>query len=385
MAKKHLVSAFDMGEILKALEIDARPRGDEWSAHCPMHFERVGKMDRKPSWSVNEITGQHHCFSCGYSGSVIGLVMDMTELGSWDASRWLRDQGFQTLDVVVREEAAKTGGLDEAEDFGINWVPSLEDNWYLLDRPPKEERKKRDINKSACERFDIRWEDDGWAIPIKSWRGVFMGYQWKRGPRVDNRPDDVKKSTTLFGIDVFTPGDTVVLMESPLDVVRLGRVGVEGFGGLAAYGVFVSNDQLDLVRTFTDRLVIALDNDVQGRLESRKLYERLRHTMPTVRFLDYRQCKKVNGRRPKDLGEMSREEMRLALTNAKLGPEAIASHLMPMELPDEEKKKSVRRSARRNGHPRRRNAAQDTRHTAEGRAAARGQGKDPARNKKRRR
>lgn len=357
-----VVSAFDMGSILKALDINAREKGNEWKATCPDHYNRLGKMDRKPSWSINNDTGLFNCFSCGFSGTLVDLVMYVTEMSLWEAYRWLRDEGFQTLEIQVRDDAA----VVETETALTNLMETFEDEWYLFPRPPKRARVSRHITRDSCEHYDLRWNDGGWCIPIKTYRSALLGYQWKRNSIVDNRPEDMKKSETLFGIDTFPGGDVAVLLESPLDAARLWCCGYDG--GLAAFGVYVSNDQLSLITSFTDRVIVALDNDVQGRLQSRELYERLRHAVPTVRFLDYRQCdKREDGKRPKDIGEMTESEIHAAIRHAKLGPEAVGTHLIPAELPEKKEKADVRRPSPRDGDTRRTNDPANKGRSAQGR------------------
>ncbi len=323
-----IVSAYDLEPVLKHLGIEAHERGDEWVAKCPKHYERLGRMDRNPSWSINANTGQHNCFSCGYSGSVLQLIMDHTEMSSWDASRWLRDEGFQTIEIVQVDH--------EQPEPLPNLAYTPQEEWSAFKRPPKSAREERALSSGACEMYDIRWNDGGFCLPIRTWRGEFLGYQWKKGKRVVNRPDEVRKSSTLFGADVFPGGEVAILLESPLDVARLWCTNHDG--GLASFGVFVSRTQTELLLQLTDKIVVALDNDCAGKAQSRMVYERMRHTCPRIRFLNY------TGIDAKDIGEMSRHEIDDALRGALLGPEAIAAGLMPAEL-----EKDVRSTARRDG------------------------------------
>src|SRR5260221_3188429 len=106
---------------------------------------------------------------------------------------------------------------------------------------------RRQLEAFAVANYGVRWDptERGWILPIRRENGELMGYQFKRRHRVRNRPTRVKKRETLFGIDKFPEGGRAVLVESPLDVVRLYSEGITG--GLAAFGVVVDQLQLDLI------------------------------------------------------------------------------------------------------------------------------------------
>jgi len=68
---------YDVKRVVKRLGIDIKKkRGHELYARCP----NLSHMDKTPSWSINEITGAHHCFGCEYGGSLNDLVKDLTGL-----------------------------------------------------------------------------------------------------------------------------------------------------------------------------------------------------------------------------------------------------------------------------------------------------------------
>ena len=81
-----------------------------------------------------------------------------------------------------------------------------------------------------------------------------------------NYPKAVTKSKTLFGVNELI-GDQVVLVESPLDVVRLASVGIYA---AASYGAMVSKAQIQVLIDVADRIVLALDNDEEGERQADK-------------------------------------------------------------------------------------------------------------------
>lgn len=318
---------------MKAIGIDAvRPKGSEVFGRCPMHYKRVGKMDRTPSnWSVNMDTGAHYCFSCGYGGSLIELVVDLTDMSWWEALRWLRDEGYVGLETIrdlADEEGFDNQSLPE-------YAPTVVEEWVLYTDPPKEALREKNVSLAACRHFDVRWRD-GWCLPIKAYTGELMGFQLKNGRYFENKPEFVEKSKTLFGIEVFPPGEAAILVESPLDVLRLWDCGYNG--GLAAFGVEVSGDQLDLVRQFTDTIIVALDNDAAGRRKTRDVYEVLHWTVPMLKFLDYTATGEKD-ERPKDIGDMTDQQLHAAMRSAKGAAAARMARLIPKKV-----EKDVRQS-----------------------------------------
>lgn len=252
-------------------------RGDDDEVHgwCPMHEKRVGRADRSPSWSVNRETGYHNCFSCGYGGNFTKLVMDMREDQSpFAAARWIRQYGLnleRALALPTWEERQAT-----AEDGRRPRAEISEDRFAEFFHPiPQRELDDRRLTREACEHFDIRWDDDGdcWIIPIRMPDGTLIGWQEKGGTRrrgyFNNHPKRVEKSLTLFGYHQFPAGESVKPVESPLDVPYIWQCGVEG--ALATMGDAVSREQFRLMRSLSDEMIVARDNDAAGRAEARRI------------------------------------------------------------------------------------------------------------------
>lgn len=287
----------DMVGLLDALGVNfISDRGDEVFARCPMHKKRTGKEDRNPSWSINRDTGSHHCFSCGYGGHLIPMIMDIKQCDLFAARRFIRQFGG---DLELRLPS------DEPEPESVPRPPRAEPQvvYHSFVDPPEDEMDRRGIDLDTCRRYGIRWRPDKerWILPIKSAGGVFMGYQEKGPDFVSNRPPGVEKSTTLFGAEHLTVTPFVVLVESPLDVAYLH---VLGYPAVASFGDSVSDEQVRvIVRNSTDSIVIALDNDEAGQAAARDLYKRWHDKRIEFRFFNYGRSK------AKDPGEMDYEEV----------------------------------------------------------------------------
>lgn len=255
----------DLPAVLEALGIEIdRVEGHEVHALCPMHEQRTGKVDSHPSWSINDETGVHHCFSCGYSGHIVGMVADVLDVDFNDARRWLRRAGIN---------------LDLAENLPSFWATAnpvkrrkrmVEKQLRHFVEPPESAMEKRHVSIESVRHYGVLWSEKerGWVLPVRLPDGTLLGYQFKRKRVMLNRPTSMEKSSTLFGIDVF-PGGRAILLESPIDCLVLHTLGIRG--AVSSFGAAVSDEQMRLLIERADEIVLALDNDFTGSQEMRRL------------------------------------------------------------------------------------------------------------------
>lgn len=277
---------------------------EEVLARCPAHKANTGKEDRHPSFWVNCDTGAFICFSCLYSGPFVQLVVDALSTDRAAAVRWIASRGIYRLRGDDDTTTEKSGPSDV--------ICITEASLALYVDPPTSALDKRGLTLGACREYGVLWnaQDKRWILPIRDpATSALIGWQEKGKRFFRNHPEGVQKSRTLFGLDAFD-GGTAILVESPLDCVRLSSVGIPG--GLAAYGAYVSDAQMRLLRRHAADVVMALDNDTAGTAAAEKLYHRWRPRGIPMRFLDY------TGTGAKDPGEMTPEEVHTAVANARL-------------------------------------------------------------------
>ena len=278
-------------DLLEHLGIeDIRPLGVEVQARCPMHEKRTGERERRPDhWSINRVSGAHHCFSCEYSGSLTRLVMDLSSRGLWEAHQLIRsfDVELDRIEEAPWEPAIGAVVGEQIESFGL---------------PPTRSVERRHLTLEAVQRFHIRWdrEDQAWILPIVSPTGETWGWQSKSQDKIRNQPPGIKKGRTLFGIEVLASDTFTVLVESPLDAAYLYTLDIPA---VAAFGCQISDLQMHLLVERVDELVLALDNDKAGIAETRRLIEDRWHHRMRIRVFDYTD---VDG---KDPGELSADEV----------------------------------------------------------------------------
>jgi hypothetical protein len=296
----------DVENVLLNLGIEVSQRNNELLGLCPMHLERTGREDSNPSWSMNVESGVHHCFSCGYKGTILTLVAELKEFQTkwgrldFDAAKeWLRSNVEVNFELLARQ-------LEDARNSYIPIpvpVAMSEARLAVFDEiAPQWALDARDLTEEACALHRVRWNPlrNSWITPIRNSQNFgLMGWQEKSQTErfFRNRPAGIKKSTTLFGIETFK-GGTMIVVESPLDVVRLSSLGI--MGGVSTYGAAVSDIQLDLMKR-ADKLIFAFDNprvDEAGKLISLEMLQRTRKEGMECWFANYTSD-------DKDVGEMS--------------------------------------------------------------------------------
>lgn len=289
----------------------------EVAGWCPAHEERTGKQDKHSSWSVlredkvdaagNVVhAGTHNCFSCGFKGSFVSLVEYVLGVEVDDAENWVRERGgIERAKKTLRRRQEDANPLTVDTSKQIN-----EASLALMVAPPAEKLAARNLDPYSALTYGVLWdtEKDCWIIPIRDPdTGKLWGWQEKNERFFKNYPIKINKSKTLFGLHQFE-GNTAVLMESPLDVVRLHSAGVDG--GLGSFGVQVSKVQMELVLDWAETLIVALDNDPDGDKISKQI-QRQYSSRVRLRFLNYDAAPKA-----KDIGDMTDEQIHRAIETA---------------------------------------------------------------------
>jgi DNA primase len=273
---------------LDELGISYRMAGDECTGICPS----PDHDDRKPSWSVNVETGTHNCFSCDFQGNFVHLVENYLGIDRLEAVAWCRKRGgVERAKMLLNKERVEPRRPETRESELALFVP-----------PPTGPMSKRLLTAEACEEYGVLWDrgKEAWVTPIRDpYDHRLWGWQEKNERLFRNRPRNVPKSKTLFGLDAFS-GGTAILVESPLDAVRLRSVGLRG--GLASFGVGVSEEQLRIITEYADELVLALDNDKAGVDKTREIRRSFRRI--PVRVFHYGKSGS------KDPGEMGADEIK---------------------------------------------------------------------------
>lgn len=295
----------EMTDTLSRLGIDVLDsRGDEINGYCAAHEQRTGHIDHNPSWWINADSGAFICFSCGWKGNLYSLVSYIQDIEYAKVADWLGS----AASLTARFDRLTVEKRKPIEDVTVVTESMLS----AFVSPSEEALTARGLSSNAARYYGIRWDDraGNWVIPIREpLTGGLLGWQEKGFSHryFNNKPVKVKKSGSLFGYENYKSGDMIVV-ESPLDVVRLSSIGIDG--AVATYGAIVSQPQFNLIRG-ADRIIFAMDNDDAGKASSQSLLRMCDAMGVECWLFNY------EGIDMKDVGGMSKAEVLQGISNAR--------------------------------------------------------------------
>jgi DNA primase len=299
----------DVERVLLSLDLSlTAQRGEEVQGLCPMHKARTGKEDQNPSWWINSVTGAHICFSCGYKGNIYTLVGDLKGLDYFDAKDYVgQSEEELPLDYLAKRIKELPQYIPAEEEIGMS-----EARLAVFTEPPDIELKKRFLTREAVTAHGVLWDtnNEAWILPIRNPDSYELwGWQEKgaRGRFFRNQPTGVKKSKTVFGVELIQEDKPLWVVESPLDAVRLTGL---GYCAISTFGAILSEEQGKLFRRAT-HLIAAFDNDEAGKKASEQILGFARKYGLELKFFNYENIE------VKDVGDMLESEITLGLQNAK--------------------------------------------------------------------
>jgi DNA primase len=290
--------------------------GRSTMAVCPFHSEKT------PSLSIDGARGLYHCFGCGKSGDVFRWVQETQTVDFSGAVEFLARRAGVTLKVdpeaakrrnrrerlveatelavafyAERLKTAADGGsarsylrgrgydAEVVDQFSLGYSP---DEWDLLTEHLREHGVKEDAMVSAglsqksrtgnlIDRFRGRV-----MFPVFDLRGDPVGFGARildgDGPKYLNSAESpiYHKSRLLYGLNWAKSGivvrDTSVVVEGYTDVIGMHMAGMPI--AVATCGTALVEGHLDLLRRFSERVVLAFDADEAGAGAALRGFER---------------------------------------------------------------------------------------------------------------
>lgn len=293
--------------------VPLKKAGTNYKGLCPFH------MEKSPSFMVSADKQIWHCFGCGKGGDVFKFVMEKEGLSFPEALQMLADQAGVTLSRVA------TAGLDKRKSLlAINELAAkfyqkvLSDTEegrkaqsYLSGRGLVQETlvsfrlgcapasgralvdflRKRDISEEDMEKAGLATRKGNYLhdkfvhrvmFPIADGLGRVVAFTGrvldeKSVPKYLNSPETpiFKKGEVLFGLHLAKEHiqklGYVVLVEGQMDVISSHQAGVKNV--VATSGTAISDIQLQILRRYTDQLVLALDADNAGVEATKRVFE----------------------------------------------------------------------------------------------------------------
>lgn len=295
--------------------VSLKRAGKYFKAPCPFHQEKT------PSFVVSPDIGRWHCFgACHEGGDIFSFVMKWENITFAEALRMLAERAGVTLP----ENTQKAGYQDEESGkkeiiFSINELAMRYYHHVLAHTAVAGAARSyldgRAISSKIIDTFQLGYAPEGWSnlvdylskkgiasadmeltglcvtgsrglydrfrgrlmFPIRNTRGQVLGFSGrlikenpseKDGGKYINTPETLvyHKRESLFGFfqskDDIRAKDTAVIVEGEFDMIVPYEKGFTNF--VAIKGSAFTREQLQVLRRYCSRLILALDNDPAG-------------------------------------------------------------------------------------------------------------------------
>ena len=290
--------------------VHLKPAGKGFKGLCPFHEEKT------PSFMVSPEKQLFHCFGCGEGGNVFNFLMKYEKLSFFEAVKMLAQKSGVPLPVDEEKE-----NILHKKKERLYKLNNLVANYYreCLFRSNQGKKiinylKKRGINDTSVEKYKLGYAPSGWdalsnflkkkgysyeelikaglikkskiegkyidyfrdriIFPIFNLSGRVIGFGGRvlddSLPKYINSPETLvyNKGSNLYSLN-FAKEDIrkknyIIIVEGYTDVLITQQY---GFNNIAAsLGTALTAKQIDLIKRFTNAVLIAYDADSAGNM-----------------------------------------------------------------------------------------------------------------------
>lgn len=298
-----------------------KKRGRHHLACCPFHEEKT------PSFTISEELQIFKCFGCGKSGDVFtfleeyehidfrealeqlakeaGVVLIKSENASLEENHRKRliDLNNQIAEfyhyILTKHQLGNTAlqyvlkrgiTLSTLKKFKIGFAPK--NSQLIVNFLLKKGYKKQELiavgnfaeNKYGGAGLYDRFQDR-LIFPLADYRDRILGFSGRVLPsstnsnsaKYINSPETeiYHKSEMLFGFNLakesVKKNNSVIITEGEFDMISPFQKGIENI--VAIKGTAFTQEQLELLKRYTDNLILALDSDFAGNTAAKKSIE----------------------------------------------------------------------------------------------------------------
>jgi len=290
--------------------VSLKPAGKGFKALCPFHEEKT------PSFMVSPEKQLFHCFGCGEGGNVFNFVMKFEKVDFFEAVKMLAKKAGVTLPTDEKKE-----NFLYRQKERLYKLNSLVVNYYreclfrtLRGKKIIDYLKKREINDKTIEQYRLGYAPPEWDVltnflkkkgysyeelikagltkrsktedkfldyfrdriifPIFNVQGKIVGFGGRvlddSLPKYINSPETLiyNKGSNLYSLN-FAKEDirkknSVIIVEGYTDILIVQQYGFNN--GVASLGTALTIKQVELIKRFTDNVLIAYDADSAGNI-----------------------------------------------------------------------------------------------------------------------
>lgn len=287
------------------LKLQYGRQGTRLTGNCPCGDHPGDRNSRAFSWRddyAHWVCFTHHCEE-EHGSDVIGLVQGTLGVGFKDALKWLEDMlaahGTPLVKKSSRTDNSKPRKQKVIDEQRLRFLEPKFD--YLLDRGYPE---------SLLQDFEIGlWRRPGtfmhnrMIFPLRDEEGRLVGFsgrsldseavrkkldegKWKHS-RYFDRFEEIQTGSILYNLhrarDYMGDGRRIILVEGPLDGLRLEQAGVRNWVACLGTGFGPAHRTL-LLQVGTNNLDIALDPDTAGDRSAAKVIESVKEFLHVRRI-----------------------------------------------------------------------------------------------------
>lgn len=296
--------------------ISLKKRGANLLGHCPFHQEKT------PSFNVSPSKGIYKCFGCGKAGNVVNFVMEYEHYDYVAALKFLAEKyRIEWPEQQVTPEEVVEEKRKQREKESLQIINNFAEKYFAEILETDEEGiavglsyfEERGFRPETISKFKLGYAKDGWdhfttkalqdgysqEMLLKSglikqseqgklydaYRGrvmftihnlsgkpiAFAGRFLKpdpKSPKYVNSPETelYHKSNELYGLyfarTAIGKAGYVYLVEGYTDVIQMHQAGVENV--VASSGTSLTENQIRLIKRFTDNVCVLYDGDPAG-------------------------------------------------------------------------------------------------------------------------
>ncbi|TAH05071.1 MAG: DNA primase [Sphingobacteriales bacterium] len=307
---QQILSRIDIIEIVGSF-IKLKKRGTNYLGLCPFHNEK------SPSFTVSPAKEIYKCFGCGKSGNTISFIMEHEKYSYAEALRWLANKYNVTIEET--ELAPELKAQQQVAD-SLYIINSFAQKFFSQQLLQTEEGtdialsylKHRGFREEIIEKFQLGYNPQdrnsfataalknqfgqenllktGTVVlrndelvdnyrgriifPVHNNSGKIIGFGARliknndKAPKYINTPENelYVKSKILYGTyfarQAIDKNDECLLVEGYTDVISLHQAGIENV--VASGGTSLTQDQLRLIKKYSNNLTIIYDGDNAG-------------------------------------------------------------------------------------------------------------------------
>ena len=283
-----------------------RKKGSSHFGLCPFHNEK------SPSFSVSQSKQMYYCFGCGAGGNVFTFVMEYENYSFAEAIKMLADRAGVELPEIeyndemkkkesrrarmleINKEAAKyfyfqlkgpQGKIaqdylnkrmlseDTIKNFGLGFANKTSNDLalYLKSKGYTDDLIRDAGLASYSEKYGLG--DKFWnrvMFPIQDINHRVIGFggrvMGEGEPKYLNSPETevFEKSRNLYGLNFARTSrkGNIILCEGYMDVISLHQAGFSQ--AVASLGTAFTSGQANLLRRYTDQVLLSYDSDGAG-------------------------------------------------------------------------------------------------------------------------